>query len=278
MPELPEYLKLRSDFIRELVQRPASRSHADDKYKQPPPRTIVQFWHDQDDLPDDVRGCIASWERWAAMGFEHHLFDAHSAKAFIRKALGARYEAAFDRCYHPAMQADYFRLCFILAEGGFYVDADDVCLSEDINWLFHDGRLKIQPLCYDLAANAMVDTSRFLPVGAYESSWIFYVNNNPLVASEGHPIINLALSRATERLEVEGEGILPEIQETTGPGNLAASIFEFGSLEGGLDRALIVLKDWEQVAVSKWPLSYRNDARNWRLSNQQRIQAQNSVR
>ena len=49
------------------------------------------------------------------------------------------------------MQADYFRLCYLLVEGGFYVDADDVCVGTDIGWLFEDGRLKLQPLCYDMA-------------------------------------------------------------------------------------------------------------------------------
>ena len=34
---------------------------------------------------------------------------------------------------------------------------------------------------------------------------------------------------------------------------------------------LVVLRDWDSLAVSRWPLSHRADARNWRLSNQQRF-------
>jgi hypothetical protein len=231
----------------------------------------VQFWHDLGELPGDIEECIASWTRWKTSGFTHRLFDERSAKAFIGGSLDAHHECAFDRCYHPAMQADYFRLCYLLVEGGFYVDADDVCVGAQIDWLFDDGRLKVQPLCYDIASGAMVDTANFLRIGAYEPSWIFYVNNTPLIAGRRNPIIERALQRATELLELAGEGVLPEIQTTTGPGNLSKSIFELGTISGGMECDLVVLRDWDSFAVSRWPLSYRGDARNWRLSNQKRF-------
>jgi hypothetical protein len=195
-----------------------------------------------------------------------------TAKAFIGGSLGTRHEWAFKRCYHPAMQADYFRLCYLLVEGGFYVDADDVCVGTDIGWLFEDGRLKLQPLCYDIASGAMVNPSLFLCADAYDPSWIFYFNNNPLVASRGDPIIERALSQATSLLELAGEDALPEIQTTTGPGNLSKSIFDLGTTSGGgVESDLVVLREWDSLAVSRWPLSHRGDARNWRLSNQKRF-------
>ena len=110
-------------------------------------------------LPPDVEECVASWTVWETSGFKHRLFDEHAAEAFISGSLGARHKRAFERCYHPAMQADYFRLCYVLVEGGFYVDADDVCVGTDIGWLLEDGRLKLQPLCYDIASGAMVNPS-----------------------------------------------------------------------------------------------------------------------
>ena len=103
-------------------------------------------------------------------------------------------------------------------------------------------------------------------------SWIFYFNNNPLIASRGHSIIERALSQATSLLELAGEDALPEIQTTTGPGNLSKSIFDLGTTsEGGVESDLVVLRDWDSLAVSRWPLSHRGDARNWRLSNQKRF-------
>src|SRR3984957_7048388 len=152
---------------------------------------------------------------------EHRLFDERTAGAFISSSLSARHKRAFERCYHPAMQADYFRLCYVLAEGGFYVDADDVCIGTDIGWLAEDGRLKLQPLCYDLATRGMVKPAVFLRADAYDPSWIFYFNNNPLIASPGHPVIEHALSQATRLLELAGKDDLPEIQTATGPGNLS---------------------------------------------------------
>ena len=273
MTDSPEHHRQRSEFIRGLVQRSVSKVSTNDHYKQGPPRTILQYWHDLREIPEDVEACIASWTAWRTSGFTHCLFDERGARAFIARSLDARHERAFDLCYHPAMQADYFRLCYLSVEGGFYVDADDVCVGTQINWLFDDGRLKVQPLCYDVVSGAMVNTANFLRFGAYQPNWIFYVNNNPLIASKRHPIIELALQRATELLELAGEGVLPEIQATTGPGNLSKSIFELGAASGEIECDLVVLRDWDSFAVSRWPLRHRDDARNWRLSNQRRFRS-----
>ena len=269
----PEHHRQRSEFIRKLVQHRPDHHSVSGRYRHLIPRTIVQFWHDLRQLPQDVAECIASWTRWEKNSFTHCLFDEHAAKDFIGDALGERHELAFERCYHPAMQADYFRLCYLLVEGGFYIDADDVCVATDIAWLFEDGRLKLQPLCYDITSDAMVKPSMFLNADAYDPSWIFYFNNNPLVASRGHPIVERALSQTTCLLEVAGENELPEIQTTTGPGNLSRSIFDLGTtLERDVENGLVVLRNWDSLAVSRWPLSHRTDARNWRLSNQKRFE------
>ena len=268
----PEQHRRRSEFIRELIQRPPGQRSINNRCRQPTPRTIVQFWHDLGQLPSDVEECVRSWTVWETSGFEHRLFDERTAGAFISSSFGARHKRAFERCYHPAMQADYFRLCYVLAEGGFYVDADDVCVGTDIGWLAEDGRLKLQPLCYDIANAAMVKTAVFLRAGAYDPSWIFYFNNNPLISSPGHPVIEHALSQATRLLELAGEDELPEIQMATGPGNISKSIFDLGTRTiGDMESNIVALKDWDSLAVSKWPLSYRGDARNWRLSNQKRL-------
>lgn len=259
----------RSAFVRSLVQGTRERDGVPAGLSTKPRRTIVQYWDDLARLPDDVRECIESWRRLQARGFEVRLFDADGATDFIASRFGPRHQRAFERCYHPAMQSDYFRLCYVFIEGGCYVDADDVHNGPPIDHFFDDGRLKIQPLCYDIATGLMVSPEVFTEPGADASSWIFYFNNNPLLAGPGHPIVERALADATAALE-RAPGELPEIQSTTGPGNLTRTIFEFATEHAETPSALVVLHDWQDVATSRWPLSYRRDARNWRLSNGRR--------
>jgi hypothetical protein len=262
----------RSEFVRSLIQRKPNRHKIDARYEHPAPRAIVQFWHDLQRLPDDVGRCISSWAPLEGQGYTHKLFDALEAKRFITVSLGERHASSFDRCYHPAMQADYFRLCYLWIEGGFYVDADDTWTGMDICWLFEDCRLKLQPLCYDVPSAAMIDSRLFLHDRSFNPDRIFYFNNNPLVTGAGHPVVGRALDRATTLLQCSSISELPEIQSTTGPGNLTRCIFELGTTSPSAMRSLRILHDWDSIAVSQWPLSYRNDSRNWRLSNQKRFE------
>lgn len=258
--------RARSHFVRGCVQQSPDSDVASSVFPRKPPKRIVQFWNDLDRLPGDVKDCLESWRKVEEQGFELVLFDERKAGEFIYRKLGPRYKNAYDKCYHPAMQSDFFRLCYILVEGGCYVDADDVYHGHAIQHLFIDGRLKIQPLCYDISTNAMVPPPAFTKPGANDSNWIFYFNNNPLIAVRAHPIIERALARATLALERDFADELPDIQSTTGPGNLTKTIFDTATKNGETRKTLVVLYDWENIATSRWPLSYRNDERNWRLS------------
>lgn len=269
-PDNPEHHRQRSEFIRTFVQESRASKTAKDEASCVP-KTIVQFWHDLAQLPEDVRECISSWSKWGSHGFDHRVFEMAGAEEFISRSLGSDHAYALKRCYHPAMQADYFRLCFLFAEGGLYVDADDVCIASGISSLFDDCRLKLQPLCYDIGSDSMVSPTEFMRPGANDEGWIFYFNNNPMIARQGNPMIKRALDRATRLLCSIADGEFPEIQSTTGPGNLSRIIFELGT-ESAIDSHVLVLHNWDSIAVSRWPLSYRRDARNWRLSNGKRFQ------
>ena len=59
------------------------------------------------------------------------------------------------------MRSDYFRLCYIRKLGGFYVDADEFYAGGDFRPWSSNSRLKVQPLCYDAAADAMVPADVF---------------------------------------------------------------------------------------------------------------------
>jgi hypothetical protein len=93
---------------------------------------------------------------------------------------------------------------------------------------------------------------------------IFYVNNDPIAAPAGHPVIRRALARATEKLL--GDELLPEIQSTTGPGNLTAALAAHARALAlvGASRDFELLRNWDAIAETRWELSYRGDTRNWR--------------
>ena len=162
------------------------------------------------------------------------------------------------------MRCDYLRLCFVLAEGGLYVDADDVLLSDGWKDIFRNHTLKVQALAYDVSAGGMVAPSELRRIDLPTRDRIFYVNNNPIAAPAGHPVLRRALARATDRLL--GREAAPEIQSTTGPGNLTAALAgharELQVKDAPAD--FEILLDWERTAEPQWDLGYRNDARNWR--------------
>jgi mannosyltransferase OCH1-like enzyme len=260
--------RLRSAFIRNLTLQQLDRAGALSAVDAPQsaviPRTLVRYWHDPCAVPDDVRVCLDSWDRLGADGFEFRMFSDASASAYIAERYGARERKAFARCRHPAMRSDFLRMCFMLAEGGFYVDADDVLLGDSWKSIFLDGLLKVQPLCYDIPAGGMVPAAEIWRADLPTDGRIFYVNNDPIAAPAGHPVIRRALARATQGLL--GEDLFPEIQSTTGPGNLTAALAAHAR-----DLALVgafpdfqLLRNWDAIAETRWKLSYRGDTRNWR--------------
>lgn len=256
----------RCRHIRFLIRSRSPRSSSSDESFTQIPKVVVQYWHNSDSIPSDVQECIDSWAPFERLGYRRILFNDDLARTFISKQLGERYIAAFDRCHHPAMRSDYLRLCFILLQGGFYVDADEVYSGKNCDHLFADNRLKLQPLCYDSVRDKMVPPECFTQSDKTYPEWIFYVNNNPIVSPPNHPVIRLALNRATDVL-LAGNRTPTDIQSTTGPGNLTASLVKHSilSIQAGDDRDFVFLDDWQSISFSPWDLSYRNDARNWRL-------------
>jgi mannosyltransferase OCH1-like enzyme len=194
------------------------------------------------------------------------MFGDASAANYIAERYGRREVAAFARCRHPAMRSDYLRLCFVLAEGGLYVDADDVLLGGGWEAVFRDGTLKVQPLCYDVSTRAMVSAAELRRTDLPTDGRIFYVNNNPIAAPAGHPVLRRALARATDRLL--GDEPAPEIQSTTGPGNLTAVLAAHARESHVRGSSAVpdfeLLLEWERVSEPCWDLAYRNDDRNWR--------------
>ena len=119
----------------------------------------------------------------------------------------------------------------------------------------------------------MVDPERFVVEREYSGNWIFYFNNNPIIASPNNPIIGYALARSTRILSECGKQDYPEIQSTTGPGNISASVVAYllDHQDCLQDQKFSIFSDWNSYAKTIWGLSYRNDERNWRLSNKKKF-------
>ena len=111
----------------------------------------------------------------------------------------------------------------------------------------------------------MIPTQVFIPDPTESRSRIYYVNNNPIIAPPHHPLVACALERATKTLTSSSSGL--DIQSTTGPGNMATTLvfYDMAAQRLGRRRDFALIADWDTISVSKWPLGYRNDARNWRL-------------
>lgn len=229
------------------------------------PKTIIQFWDKKDGIPSDVQECMDSWKKLRSSGFHYQLFCEESAKEYISTNLSKSHLRAFQNCYHPAMKSDYFRLCFIYCSGGMYVDSDEIYTGKCIDSYFNDSNLKIHPLCYDIQSDSMVCLGNFI-AQPLQTSRIYYFNNNPIISGKNNPIIKYALSRATKILNSIDNKNLPEIQSTAGPGNLTTSVVASFASNHNL-KSFSILTDWEINSHNIWSLSYRNDARNWRLSN-----------
>ena len=259
---IAEHDQRRSEYVRRLhlVDQPPEQGA-----ELTVPRSLVQFWDNTRAIPADVRECMDSWRPLKKQGFSLLLFDDDTARKFIGDHFSARHLEAFGRCEHPAMRSDYFRLCFMMSNGGFYVDADDVYQGGDCDHWFHGNRLKLQPLCYDISTDSMVESKEFLARPAESSDRVYYANNNPLIAPPNHPIIAAALARAT-RVLLNHVGKMRDIQSLTGPGNLTISLVRYAiGRKVDQDLGFAFLTDWDALAVSRWPLGYRNDQRNWRL-------------
>lgn len=262
--EVSENHELRSKYVWNLLKSCDIRDSS--CHTEKIPKIIIQYWSDENEVPEDVLECINSWKKLEKYGFIQLLFNDKSSEEFIKKNYPPHYLEAFHLCNHPAMRADYFRLCYILKNGGIYIDADDVYSGGDIESLLKNNKLKVQPLCYNKTKDIMVETSNFLAPNNYSESNIYYVNNDPLIAPKNHPIILLSLERATNSLLIKNKNN-NDIQSLTGPGNLTASIVRYAIEHEDKKEELDFdfIKTWESISFPQWPLKYRNDKRNWRI-------------
>lgn len=75
---------LRSAFLRRLMLCQSGEADAViPAFSSQTPRILVRYWHDPNDVPGDVRVCLASWDRLQSHGFEMRTFDEPTPAAAL---------------------------------------------------------------------------------------------------------------------------------------------------------------------------------------------------
>lgn len=199
---------------------------------------IIQFWDDTT-VPSDVASAMEGWRDLANDNYEK--FDAAGARDFLRHTYGAREAEIFDNCGHPAIMSDYFRLGYLAAHGGFYVDADSVAKPE-MEWMYPA-----------MAGKTVLWLRTHTP-------WIT-VSNGILAAQPGTVFLHKAFEMASHRLT--GAPDLTDAVHLAGPGMLRVVMAQLVA-DGEMDpfHAMPSRLVWNRV-FETLAADYKKDDRNW---------------
>lgn len=171
---------------------------------------LFQYWHDPV-VPDYVQQLLAVF-RERNPDLRQLVFSEPAAAEFIAEHYGAREVEAFGACAIPAMQADYFRYCAVLATGGVFSDVDFDCIGRlgPLVPVAGDGRLFGRPTG---------------PV----------INGLFAFGAPGHDFLRLALEIATANIE---RRLCNRVYYTTGPPIFGTiyKLHRLGSFDALLER------------------------------------------
>lgn len=192
---------------------------------------LVQYWHEKTP-PNDVRALLRSFKEHNP-GLSHRVFNEATAEALIEDHFGPRHLSAFRACAVPAMQADYFRYCAVMALGGIYCDADERCVA-DLRPLLPegDGAVLFELPEFGLIANGLFAFGR-----------------------PGHPFLGLVLDIATTNIE---QRLMENVIHVTGP--LIFTWIHWAAKLGSFEAAI----EYAERRVESLKQAGRLDTSNWR--------------
>lgn len=219
----------------EVMARPSFRPRVLDE-AQPGP-AILQFW-DSREIPPDVSAAIDAWKDIAAR--RHVLFDAETAADFLRDTYGPREAAILTACPHPAIMCDYFRLGYLAAKGGLYVDAD----------------MRPKPKIHRQWGGFVDRTVLWVRTHVHTVP----ISNGFMAARVGSPIMTEAFAEAGRRLTDPGDR---SVMVLAGPGMLrdvVAGMAASGQIE---DFTPMTSRFGWARAFSGIPAAYKDDDRSW---------------
>ncbi|WP_431284639.1 tetratricopeptide repeat protein [Humitalea sp. 24SJ18S-53] len=205
------------------------------------PRILHQYW-DAVEPPEEVVH-LMDHAKAANPGFAYHLWHDATARAFLEKRARPEILRAYRTAKHVVMRADLLRLALLDAEGGVYLDADDLCVGA---------------------------LDRLLPAG---SRMVVYqedfgsIGNNFLAAAPGDPLIAEALGLAASAIL---SGASETIWLATGPGLISRVVARAIAATPGLALPsglhIVSLSQFLRVIRPHQRVSYKIGAGHWSRS------------
>lgn len=199
--------------------------------------SVFQFW-DSERAPADV---TVEMDRWQDLvGQRYARFNDGSAQQFLRDEFGSDAAKRFGDAKHPAIRSDYFRLGYLAARGGVYVDADSA----------------VQPDAPSLLQ--AISGHLVLVFGAWRGG--LHILNGVISAPAQHPLIVKCFGEAGRRLDAGGR----PVQSLAG-GHMMTDIACRMARNGNLKRATSLLSTTiRQCFARSVQTAYKSDHRNWR--------------
>lgn len=225
---------------------------------------IVQYW-DTNSIPEDVLKLMDSWKN--IYGDRYTRFDDERAKFFIESNFPESYIDAYCKCWHPAMKSDFFRLCYLWVNGGYYIDADEAAKSKLPIFNYDDNIIILRPYI-----NSLDGKLPNVKIKQYhqEKNWCkfgIYFNNFPIITSKHNQVIKIALINAKNLINSHTTEKI-SIHSITGPNNLTASLIVSALKTSILNEQKInvLAIDWGNYVddLESNRLDYKKDSRNWR--------------
>jgi mannosyltransferase OCH1-like enzyme len=264
-------LKCQFEFLRQLIKEypdytPAGivtaialRQHGDFALRDsrnhptsPIPQKICQFW---DAIPpDDVQTLMASWLALNPT-YQYICFSDQQAQAWLEVEFGREVLDAFRRARIPAQKADIFRLAYLVAKGGIYVDADDRCLKPLNSFL-----------------------SPFATLAVHQEDY-GSIGNNFIASVPEHPVLMRALELAVVAMRREDHDL---VWLSTGPGLLTRAFAHEWAAErpGGLlpRTQVMTLGELQRVIGIHCPVPYKLTNQHWSRSAFRQVSVRRSLR
>ena len=228
--------------LRQANRLPAMPPVTPEGNLRPIPRSIVQYW-DSPQPPADLRILMQSW-RDVNPDFEYKLFDDEAAQDFLC-LYAPEVLRAYRRAEEKTQKADIFRLAWLFARGGYYVDADDRCLG---------------------AIDTVIPS--WVALALYQEDYCT-IGNNFIGSAPQHSVIGRALDLAVEAVNRGDRDLL---WFSTGPGLLTRALSQVianSSLDYSIWLEGLVVLGRTQInrATSFHCMtSYKHTARHWNRS------------